>query len=57
MLYWALVCAIAAVVFGLLGFTGIAAGFALIARFLLAVFLILFLVFLLRGSRVFHRAR
>ncbi len=57
MLYWALICAIAAVIFGLLGFSGIAAGFALIARFLLAVFLILFLIFLLRGRGVFRRAR
>ena len=57
MLYWALICAIAAVIFGLLGFTGIAAGFAIIARFLLAVFLILFVVFLLRGRRVFRRVR
>ncbi len=57
MLYWALICAVAAVIFGLLGFSGIAAGFALIARFLLAVFLILFLMFLLRGRGVFRRAR
>ncbi len=57
MLYWALICAIAAVIFGLLGFSGIAAGFALIARFLLAIFLILLVIFLLRGARVFRRAR
>ncbi len=55
MLYWALVCAIAALVFGLLGFTGLARGFAAIARFLLALFLILFLVFLILGG--FHTAR
>ncbi len=57
MLYWALICAIAAVIFGLLGFSGIAAGFAMIARFLLAVFLILLVIFLLRGRGIFHRAR
>lgn len=49
MLYWAIVCAIAALIFGLLGFSGIAAGFATVARFLLAVFLILLVVFLLMG--------
>lgn len=57
MLYWALICAIAAVIFGLLGFSGIAAGFAMIARFLLAIFLILFVIFLLRGRGVFRRVR
>ncbi len=57
MLYWALICAIAAVIFGLLGFSGIAAGFAMIARFLLAVFLILLVIFLLRGRGILHRAR
>ena len=49
MLYWAIVCAIAALIFGLLGFTGIASGFATIARFLLAVFLILLVIFLVLG--------
>ncbi len=49
MLYWAIVCAIAALIFGLLGFSGIASGFAAIARFLLAVFLILLIVFLVLG--------
>ena len=49
MLYWAIVCAIAALIFGLLGFTGIAEGFATIARFLLAIFLILLVVFLVLG--------
>jgi uncharacterized membrane protein YtjA (UPF0391 family) len=57
MLYWALVCAIAAIVFGLLGFSGIAAGFATIARFLLAVFLILLVIFLLMGAGIFHAVR
>ncbi len=55
MLYWALICAIIALVFGLLGFSGLARGFATIARFLLALFLILFLLFLLLGS--FHAPR
>ncbi len=54
MLSWAIVFAICALVFGLLGFTGIAAGFATIARFLLALFLILFLLVLLFGGALFH---
>ena len=53
MLYWALVCAIAALIFGLLGFSGLASGFATIARFLLAVFLILLVIFLVLGWGVF----
>lgn len=56
MLYWAIVCAIAALIFGLLGFSGIAAGFATIARFLLAVFLILLVIFLLMGRGCIGRA-
>jgi uncharacterized membrane protein YtjA (UPF0391 family) len=56
MLYWAIICAIAALIFGLLGFTGIASGFAMIARFLLAVFLILLVIFLLMGYGVFGHA-
>ena len=56
MLYWAIVCAIAAVIFGLLGFSGLAAGFAMIARFLLAVFLILLVIFLLMGYGIIGHA-
>ncbi len=54
MLSWAIIFAICALVFGLLGFTGIAAGFATIARFLLALFLILFLLVLIFGGVFFH---
>lgn len=54
MLYWALICAVAALIFGLLGFTGLARGFATIARFLLAIFLILFVTFLIFGGLSFH---
>ena len=54
MLYWALVCAIAALIFGLLGFTGLARGFAAIARFLLAVFLILLVILLIFGGLNLH---
>ena len=55
MLYWAIVCAVCALIFGLLGFSGIASGFATVARFLLAVFLILLVLTLIFGSR-FHAA-
>lgn len=41
MLTWAIIFAVCALIFGLLGFTGLARGFATIARFLLALFLIL----------------
>lgn len=40
MLKWALILGVLAVVFGLLGFTGIAAGFAAVAKVLFALFLI-----------------
>ncbi len=54
MLYYALIFAICALIFGALGFRGAASGFATIARVLLAIFLILFVLTLLFGSRVFH---
>jgi uncharacterized membrane protein YtjA (UPF0391 family) len=57
MLYWAIICAVCALVFGLLGFTGLARGFAAVARFLLAVFLIILVILLLFGSGIFHAAR
>jgi uncharacterized membrane protein YtjA (UPF0391 family) len=53
MLYWVIFCAVCALIFGLLGFTGLAEGFATIARFLLAVFLILLVLGLVFGGR-FH---
>jgi uncharacterized membrane protein YtjA (UPF0391 family) len=49
MLKWALIFAVIALVAGLLGFTGIAAGAAAIAKFLFVVFLILCVVFLVLG--------
>ncbi len=54
MLSWAIICAIAALIFGLLGFSGIAHGFAMIARFLLAIFLILLVIVLIFGGVLFH---
>jgi uncharacterized membrane protein YtjA (UPF0391 family) len=49
MLKWALFFAIVALVAGLLGFTGLAAGAAAIAKFLFLVFVALCVVFLLIG--------
>lgn len=54
MLYYAIVFAICALIFGALGFRGAASGFALIARVLLALFLVLFVVTLLFGNRFIH---
>jgi uncharacterized membrane protein YtjA (UPF0391 family) len=53
-LYYALIFAICALIFGALGFRGAASGFAMIARVLLAIFLILFVLTLLFGNRFFH---
>ncbi|HRX86028.1 MAG TPA: DUF1328 domain-containing protein [Phycisphaerae bacterium] len=44
LLGWAILCFILAVISGLLGFTGIAAGFMVVARVLFAIFLIGFLI-------------
>lgn len=44
MLTWALIFFIVAVIAGVFGFTNIAAGAAVIARFLFALFLIFFLI-------------
>ncbi|MGD0930784.1 MAG: DUF1328 domain-containing protein [Candidatus Korobacteraceae bacterium] len=53
MLKWTLICALLAVVFGVLGFTGIAAGFAVIAKILFGIFLLGVLVTLILGVTVF----
>jgi uncharacterized membrane protein YtjA (UPF0391 family) len=49
MLRWALIFALIAIVAGLLGFTGIAAGAAAIAKTIFFIFLGLVVVFLLLG--------
>jgi uncharacterized membrane protein YtjA (UPF0391 family) len=49
MLRWALIFAVIAIVAGLLGFTGIAAGAAVIAKTIFFIFLGLVVVFLLLG--------
>ena len=54
MLVWSLMFAVLALIFGMLGFRGAASGFGTIARILLVLFLILFVVSLLFGNRIFH---
>jgi uncharacterized membrane protein YtjA (UPF0391 family) len=49
MFKWAIIFAVIAVVAGVFGFTGIAAGSAAIAKFLFVAALIIFLVFLVLG--------
>ncbi|MFZ0313053.1 MAG: DUF1328 domain-containing protein [Candidatus Korobacteraceae bacterium] len=53
MIKWTLICALLAVVFGVLGFTGIAAGFAVIAKILFGIFLFGVLLTLILGVTVF----
>ncbi len=53
MLKWTLICAVLAIVFGVLGFGGIAAGFAAIAKVLFAIFLIGVVLTLILGVTVF----
>jgi uncharacterized membrane protein YtjA (UPF0391 family) len=53
MLKWTLICALLAVVFGVLGFTGVAAGFAAIAKILFAIFLLGVLLTLILGMTIF----
>jgi uncharacterized membrane protein YtjA (UPF0391 family) len=51
MLRWALAFAILALVAGVLGFGGLAGDFAYLAKILLFVFLVLFIVSLIFGRR------
>jgi uncharacterized membrane protein YtjA (UPF0391 family) len=53
MLKWALIFAVIAIIAGLFGFTGIAAGAATIARFLCFVFVALFVLALIFGASLF----
>jgi uncharacterized membrane protein YtjA (UPF0391 family) len=53
MLKWTLICAVLAILFGVLGFTGIAAGFAMIAKILFAIFLLGVILTLILGVTVF----
>lgn len=54
MLKWTLICALLAVVFGVLGFTGIATGFAMIAKILFTIFLLGVILTLILGATVFR---
>ena len=55
MLRWALIFAIVALIAGALGFTGIEAGAADIARLLFYVFVALVVIFLILGFTIFKR--
>ena len=55
MLRWALIFAVIAIVAGLLGFTGVAAGFAAAAKVLFYIFLGLVVVFILLGITIGKR--
>lgn len=52
MIRWAIFFAIVSLIAGLFGFTGVAAGAVTIARALFAVFLVLFLAFIVLGITV-----
>ncbi len=52
MIRWALTFAVLALIAGLLGFTGLAGDFAMIAKVLLFVFLALFVIALIVGRSV-----
>ena len=56
LLRWALLFLILALVAGVFGYTGIAVGFAEIARFLFWAFVVLLVVFLVLGGGVFRGA-
>ena len=55
MLRWSITFFIIAIIAGVFGFSGIAVGFATIARVLFFLFIILFVVILLTGKRVLNR--
>jgi len=54
MLKWTLICAVLAIIFGVLGFGGIAAGFAAIAKILFTIFLLGVVLTLILGLTVFR---
>ena len=55
MLRWALIFAVIAIIAGALGFTGVEAGAADIARLLFYVFLAIVVIFLVLGLTIFKR--
>ena len=54
MLKWTLICAVLAIIFGVLGFGGVAAGFAAIAKILFTIFLLGVVLTLILGLTVFR---
>ena len=54
MLKWTIICAVLAVIFGVLGFGGIAAGFAAIAKILFGIFIFGVILTLILGATVFR---
>lgn len=54
MLKWTIICAVLAVIFGVLGFGGIAAGFAAIAKILFGIFILGVILTLILGATVFR---
>ena len=54
MLKWTVICAALAVIFGVLGFGGIAAGFAAIAKILFGIFVLGVILTLVLGATVFR---
>ena len=55
MLKWALVFFLISLVAGLLGFTGVAAGSAAIAKVLFFIAIVIFAIFLILGLTVYKR--
>ncbi|MCB1957657.1 MAG: DUF1328 domain-containing protein [Rhodocyclaceae bacterium] len=54
MLKWAFIFLLVSIVAGIFGFTGIAAGAAVIAKFLFFAALVLFLIFLVLGLTIYR---
>jgi len=54
MLKWALIFAILAIIFGALGFGGLASGFAAVAKVLFGIFVLVFLIVLVLGLTAYR---
>jgi uncharacterized membrane protein YtjA (UPF0391 family) len=54
MLKWALIFAVLALIAGALGFSGLASGFAVIAKLLFGIFLAVFLLMLILGVTAYR---
>ncbi len=49
LLKWSIILAIASIIFGVFGFTGVAHGFADVAKILFAIFIFFFILFIVVG--------